>query len=194
MAAPRTLRFDRRMSDSEALMWRLEKDPALRSDFLNLTFLDREPDFDRFRRRMEDATVVIPRLRERVVASPGNLAPPEWSPDPSFDIDYHVRKVAVPSPGTDRQLLDFAAAHLVDAFDRARPLWQFTIVTGLEGGRAAYLSKMHHTITDDEGRNAPHAHLGDRALMLLAEDIPGPSVLDLTDDLVGVDTDFAKRL
>ena len=151
MAAPRTLRFDRRMSDSEALMWRLEKDPALRSDFLNVTFLDKEPDFARFRRRIEDATIVIPRLRERVVASPGNLAPPEWAPDPSFDIDYHVRKIAVPTPGTDRELLDLAAAHLTDAFDRARPLWQFTIVTGLEGGRAAYLSKMHHTITDGVG-------------------------------------------
>lgn len=132
-------------------MWRLEKDPALRSDFLNVTFLDQPPDFDRFRRRIEDATIVIPRLRERVVASPGNLAPPEWTPDPSFDIDYHVRKVAVPAPGTERELLDYAAAHLVDAFDRARPLWQFTIVTGLKGGRAAYLSKMHHTITDGVG-------------------------------------------
>src|SRR5205085_11676308 len=52
---------------------------------------------------------------------------------------------------TERQLLDLAALVYEDAFDRARPLWQLTIVEGLEGGRAALLAKMHHTITDGVG-------------------------------------------
>ena len=154
MAEPRRerpLKFDRRMSDAEALMWNVEKDPALRSSFLNVTFLDGPPDVDRFRLRMQVATEKITRLRQRVVAPPFNLAPPEWTDDPSFDPEFHVRHVAVPAPGTDRQLLDLAALLYQDPFDRARPLWQFTIVDGLEGGRAALLAKMHHTITDGVG-------------------------------------------
>jgi diacylglycerol O-acyltransferase / wax synthase len=149
--AERPLRFERRMSDAEALMWTIEKDPALRSSFLQLTLLDRPPDFPRFRRRMERAVKVLPRLGQRVVPPPFRFAPPEWADDPSFDIDFHVRHVAVPPPGTERQLLDLAALIYEDAFDRARPLWQLTIVEGLEGGRAALLAKMHHTITDGVG-------------------------------------------
>jgi diacylglycerol O-acyltransferase len=149
--AERPLRFERRMSDAEALMWTIEKDPALRSSFLQLTLLASAPDFPRFRRRMERAVKVIPRLGQRVVPPPARFAPPEWADDPSFDIDFHVRRVALPAPGTERQLLDLAALVYEDAFDRARPLWQLTIVEGLEGGRAALLVKMHHTITDGVG-------------------------------------------
>lgn len=147
----RPARFERRMSDAEALMWNLEKDPSLRSSFLNITIVDRVPDFASFRERIAGAVVEIPRLRQRVVPSPARLAPPEWVDDPSFDLDFHVRRLALPPPGTDRQLLDLASVHYQDAFDRARPLWQFTIVEGLSGGRAALLAKMHHTITDGVG-------------------------------------------
>ena len=139
------------MSDAEALMWNLEKDPSLRSTFLNVTFLDRAPSFEGFRRRIEKATIEIPRLRQRVAPSAARLAPPEWVDDASFDLDFHVRHVALPPPGTDRALLDHAAVHFQDPFDRARPLWQFTIVEGLEGDRAVLLAKMHHTITDGVG-------------------------------------------
>ena len=139
------------MSDAEALMWTIEKDPALRSSFLQLTLLDSTPDFERFRRRMDRAVRVLPRLRQRVVNPPARFAPPEWADDPSFDLDFHVRRLALPAPGSERQLLDLAALVYEDAFDRARPLWQLTIVEGLEGGRAALLAKMHHTITDGVG-------------------------------------------
>src|SRR4051795_13560382 len=149
--AERPLRFERRMSDAEALMWTIEKDPALRSSFLQLTLLDSVPDFARFRRRMERAVKVHPRLGQRVVPPPFRFGPPEWADDPSFDIDFHVRRLALPPPGTERQLLDLAALIYEDAFDRARPLWQLTIVEGLDGGRAALLAKMHHTITDGVG-------------------------------------------
>src|SRR5438309_277604 len=149
--AERPLRFERRMSDAEALMWTIEKDPALRSSFLQLTLLDSAPDFERFRRRMARAVRVLPRLRQRVVPAPARFAPPEWADDPSFDLDFHVRRLALPAPGSERQLLDLAALVYEDAFDRARPLWQLTIVEGLEGGRAALLTKMHHTVTDGVG-------------------------------------------
>ncbi len=144
------LRFDRTMSDAEGLMWRLEKDPHLSSTFGTVTLLDRAPDFDSLRRRMERAVVVIPRLRQRVMPAPANLSPPMWVDDTDFDIDLHVRRIACPKPGTLRQVLDLASLIVADPFDRTRPLWQFTVVEGLRGGKAAVIQKMHHTITDGE--------------------------------------------
>jgi diacylglycerol O-acyltransferase / wax synthase len=139
------------MSDAEAIMWAVEKDPALRSDFTNISILDRTPDAARVRAKVEQAIEAIPRLGDRVVAPPFRLATPEWVPDYDLDLDYHLRTVAVPAPGGMRQLLDLAAAVAATPLDRSRPLWEFTVVEGLEGGRAAFLQKVHHTITDGVG-------------------------------------------
>jgi WS/DGAT/MGAT family acyltransferase len=139
------------MSDAEALMWRLDKDPHLTSTFSALSILDRAPDFAALRARMEQASIAVPRLRWRVQPAPVNLAPPTWVDDPDFDLDHHVRRIALPKPGTMRQLLDLAALLTADALDRNRPLWQFVVIEGLRGGRAALLQKMHHSLTDGEG-------------------------------------------
>ncbi len=147
-----------RMSDTEAIMWAVEKDPALRSDFCNLTVLGHDPDPDRLRAKIEVAIEAIERLGQRVVSAPLRISPPEWVYDPSLDIDYHVRRVSVPtakrnraSGGTDRELLDLCA-HLAETpFDRGRPLWEFTVIDGLRDGRVAMLQKVHHTITDGVG-------------------------------------------
>jgi WS/DGAT/MGAT family acyltransferase len=148
-ARPRPLRFEHRMTDAETLMWMAERDPILRSAFQTVTFLDGQPDLDRFLARMSFAVEQLPRLRQRVVPSP--IGPPTWEDDPDFDLRFHVRHIALPPPGDDRQLLEFAALHLQDPFDLSRPLWLFTVVEGLKGGRAALLSKLHHTISDGVG-------------------------------------------
>jgi WS/DGAT/MGAT family acyltransferase len=140
-----------RMSDLEALMWTLEKDPHLSSTFANVTVLDRPPDVGRLRRRMEHAVLAVPRLRQRVAPSLGRLAPPEWRDDPAMDFEWHVRTIALPAPGSERQLFDLAALLTAEPFDRSRPLWRFTVVEGLQGGRAAMVQQLHHTITDGEG-------------------------------------------
>jgi WS/DGAT/MGAT family acyltransferase len=147
----RSVTDSRKMTDAEGLMWRLEKDPQLGSTFGTVSVLDRAPDFDALRARMERATVAMPRLRWRVQPVPGNLTAPTWVDDPEFEIDYHVRRIALPKPGTMRQLLDLGTVLVNDAFDRIRPLWQFVVVEGLRGGKAALVQKMHHTITDGEG-------------------------------------------
>ncbi len=144
------MRFDRVMSDAEGLMWRLEKDPYLSSTFATVMLLDRAPDWDLFRRRVDRATHAIPRLRQRVQSAPANLSPPVWVDDPGFDLDHHVRRIACPKPGTLRQVLDLASLFVADPLDRTRPLWQFMVVEGLRGGKAAIIQKMHHTITDGE--------------------------------------------
>ena len=141
---------DRTLSDVEQLMWRLEADPRLSSTFANVTILDRPPDVDRLRRRMERVAARMPRLRRYVRAGAGNLAPAVWADDPDFDIDHHVRHIALPAPGSERQLFDLAALITIDPFDRARPLWQFVVVDGLDGGRSALIEKLHHTIADGE--------------------------------------------
>src|SRR4029079_19269341 len=140
-----------RMSDSEAIMWAVEKDPALRSDFCNLTLLDSAPDPARLRDKIDDAVRRIPRLGQRVVSAPLRIVPPEWVDDPDLDIDYHVRRVAAPEPACMRELLDLCGQLAEASFDRSRPLWDFTVIDGLEDGRTAMLQKMHHTITDGVG-------------------------------------------
>jgi len=144
-------RFDSKMSDTEGLMWRLEKDPFLASTFGNITILDSRPNFQAFVRRMERTSMVIPRLRQRVQPAPANLGAPSWVDDPEFNIDYHVRYMALPAPGSMRHLMDLSMLLILDAFDRSRPLWQFVVVDGLVGGRSALIQKLHHTITDGEG-------------------------------------------
>ena len=144
-------RFDDRMSDAEALMWRAEKDPFLTSTFATITILDRVPNFDAFVARMDRASRVIARLRQRVQPAPASVGPPRWVDDPEFNIAHHVRRMALPAPGTMRQLLDLSTLLVADAFDRSRPLWQFTVIDGLEGGKSALIQKLHHTITDGQG-------------------------------------------
>ncbi len=139
------------MSDSEAIMWAVEKDPALRSDFCNLTILERIPEERRVAPTMARAVTAIPRLGQRVVGAPLRIVPPAFADDPTFDLDAHVRRVALPGKGTDRDLLDLCGALAEQPLDRARPLWEFTLIEGLQDGRAALLQKIHHTITDGVG-------------------------------------------
>src|SRR5512141_516486 len=94
------------MSNAEAIMWAVEKDPALRSDFCNLTFLDRRPTDERLRATMQRALDAIPRLGQRVIGAPLRIVPPEFADDPTLDLDAHVRVVGVPAPGDERALLD----------------------------------------------------------------------------------------
>jgi WS/DGAT/MGAT family acyltransferase len=164
-------RFPGRMSEAEALLWRLDADPALSGTFGNITMLDRAPDWERFRRRLQYAASVIPRLRQRVHQGPTPLVPPSWVDDPDFDPDFHVRRVALPRPGSPAQLLELVANTLLDPFDRTRPLWQVTVVEGLRGGRAAVIEKLHHSVADGE--------VGMRfalEIMDLERDAPGPTI------------------
>jgi WS/DGAT/MGAT family acyltransferase len=147
----REQRFERRMSDAEALMWNVEKDPWLNPNGGSLIMLDRPLDLEHFRRQLAATVADVPRLRERVVPGFGRFSPPVWRPDPEFDLDYHVRSVALPPPGDERQLLDLVAAIYQDPYDRTRPLWMFYVIDGVAGGGAAVVWKIHHTVADGIG-------------------------------------------
>jgi diacylglycerol O-acyltransferase len=139
------------LSGVEALMWTVDRDPVLSATFGSITILDRYPDMTRMTTRMGRAMAAAPRLRQRVVESSNPFTTPTWCDDPDPDTDHHLRQVTLPAPGSTEQLHDFAATVIADPFDRTRPLWQFWVVDGLAGGRAALVLKMHHTITDGVG-------------------------------------------
>jgi WS/DGAT/MGAT family acyltransferase len=144
-------RFDVHMTDSDALLWNIEKDPALRSTITAMAVLDRSPAWDRLAQTVERATRAIPRLRQRVVVPPLRIGPPRWVVDAQFDLGYHLRRVRAPEPGGRRELLEVAQGVGSAAFDRARPLWEFVLVEGLADGGAALIQKVHHSITDGVG-------------------------------------------
>ena len=100
---------------------------------------------------MDRASRVVIRMRQKVVIPPLPATPPRWVVDPDFDLDYHLRRVALPAPGTLRQLLDLAELTLQSPLDTSRALWEAMYVEGLEGGRAALLTKLSHAITDGLG-------------------------------------------
>jgi diacylglycerol O-acyltransferase / wax synthase len=147
-------RFGQHMSDEDALMWNIEKDPVLRSTILAVAIFDSVPDWERLRRRIERTTCFIPRLRQRVVSPPFRIAPPRWTAEPAFDIDFHLRRARLAGPGTMRTLWDALQPIATTSFDRARPLWEFTLFEGLDGPdgeRAALAMKVHHSVTDGVG-------------------------------------------
>ena len=145
------MRFERHMSDSEALMWNVEKDPWLNPSGATIVVLDRPVDVPEFRHRLRWAVAQTPRMRERVAPSFGRLSPPTWVPDPEFDFDFHVRHIALPAPGSLAQLYDLASRLHEDPFDRTRPLWTFVVIDGVEGGRGALFLRLHHTMSDGLG-------------------------------------------
>jgi WS/DGAT/MGAT family acyltransferase len=146
-------------------MWNIEKDPVLRSTIVAVAVLDRSPDWEQVRRRFERATLFIPRLRQRVQSPPLRLGPPRWAFDPSFDIDFHLRRFRLPPPASMRTLLDVVGPVATAGFDRARPLWEATLLEGLDlDGRAdaaAMVLKVHHAITDGVGGMELLLHLVD---------------------------------
>jgi len=152
MSTPRDLRFDQQMSDHEALMWNIEKDPWLNPNGGAVVILDKPIDASQFIRRIRYAVAQIPRLREKVSPGLGRLSPPSWVPDQEFDLDYHIRELRLPEPGTDRQLLDLTSRLYEEPLDRTRPLWRFVHISGLSDGRGALWTLMHHTVADGMGQ------------------------------------------
>jgi WS/DGAT/MGAT family acyltransferase len=170
----RPIVFEHRMSDGDALLWNIEKDPLLRSTIVVVWLLDRAPDSARLHDKIERATRAIPRLRERVMANPLSIAPPRWEVDPYFDLSYHVRTVRVAGAGTLRDLLDLAQPLAMQGFDRARPLWELVVVEGLEAGRAALVMKLHHSVSDGVGLVRMTEHMVERQREPRGEPEPMP--------------------
>jgi diacylglycerol O-acyltransferase len=105
-------------------------------------------DYDALIAHIEDRITFVPRYRQAIRQVPGRLANPVWVDDPDFDLSYHVRRSALPRPGTLDQLRDLTARILSRPLDPTRPLWEVYFVEGVEGGRVAILSKSHQVLVD----------------------------------------------
>ncbi len=161
------------MSEHEALMWNVEKDPWLNASGASLTLLDKPADFEYLRRTLCAAIVQMPRLCERVVPGFARLSTPAWAPDAEFDLSYHLQEIQLPADGSQRTLFDLATRLYNEPLDRTRPLWRFVSIKGLDGGGAIY-SMMHHVIADGIGQMRMA-----EMYQQLTRDTPPPAEVDL---------------
>jgi diacylglycerol O-acyltransferase len=99
---------------------------------------------DHFASRLDE----IPAYRRRLVHVPFRLGLPFWVDDPDFDLDAHIHRSALPSPGGDAELAEFVSGVAGRSLDRDRPLWETWVVEGLAGGRIAIVAKTHHALMD----------------------------------------------
>ena len=105
-------------------------------------------DYDRLVTLIRRRIAFVPRYRQRVRWVPGKLANPVWVDDQDFDVAFHVRRSALPTPGSEAQLRELVARIMSRPLDRTRPLWEVYLVEGLAGGRFAILTKTHHAMVD----------------------------------------------
>jgi WS/DGAT/MGAT family acyltransferase len=91
---------------------------------------------------------LLPPFRWKLIEVPLGLDYPYWIDDEDFDLDFHVRELALPSPGSQAQLTEQVARIFSRPLDRARPLWELYLIHGLEKGRTAVLTKIHHALID----------------------------------------------
>src|SRR5688500_18020262 len=91
---------------------------------------------------------LVPRFRQKLAHPPIETERPLWIDDPTFNLEYHVRHSALPSPGSEEQLRNLAARVFSQQLDRTKPLWELWLVQGLTRKRFAIVSKTHHALVD----------------------------------------------
>ncbi len=151
-----------RLSDADAVLWALDRDPPLRSPITAVLVFDRAPDFDAVLERFR--TLCRQHLHFRSVVASSRLPwrQPEWQECPGFDPADHLHHVRVALPGDVRQVLDLAQGMALLSFDPARPPWDAFLVDGMVGGRAALIVRIHHAVIDGVGGLLVAASMMDR--------------------------------
>jgi diacylglycerol O-acyltransferase / wax synthase len=105
-------------------------------------------DVDAFIELIGRRLTLVPRYRQKVREVPGRVGLPVWVDDPHFDLAFHVRRSALPTPGGEEELLDLVGRLLARQLDRSRPLWEVYVIEGLPDGRFAVVTKTHHAMVD----------------------------------------------
>lgn len=140
-------RLSRRMSAEDAWFLYFEK-PDAPLHIGSVCVLEGDVPFQKVVANMDARMHLIPRYRQRAVIPPLYAGHPTWEDDPQFSLDRHLRQVDLPPPGTRRQLIDLCGELFAPMLPRDRPLWDITVIHGLEGGRTAYLNRVHHCLVD----------------------------------------------
>ena len=145
----------KRMSGADAFMLGMETSRAYQHTF-KIAIIDPSTDpegwsFDKYYRDFESRLHLCPAFRWKYAPSPLGLGHPYWVDDPDFDLHYHLRRVGCPAPGDHKALCEFMSAVYSYQLDRDRPLWMQWIVEGLEGGKVALVTIVHHAYVDGVG-------------------------------------------
>jgi WS/DGAT/MGAT family acyltransferase len=191
----------------ESMTWRSERHPARTGTSCIVILLDREPDWDRFRDAHEWGTSLVRRLRQRVLDPAVPTTSPIWVDDVHFSLAYHLRRRPIGGSGSCDDLLDVARQFALRPFDRSRPLWESMLVTGLEGGGAAYVLKIHQVLTDSAGtvqlltllQSATRRHTPNKPVPTPDEDVAATDAVTLArvglrDNLAAAPTRAAQAL
>jgi WS/DGAT/MGAT family acyltransferase len=100
---------------------------------------------------IERRLALLPRFRQKLAFPPLGSGRPLWVDDPSFNLRYHVRRTALPSPGNEEQLHRLVSRVFSQRLDRSKPLWELWVIEGLAGGEFGLMAKTHHAMVDGVG-------------------------------------------
>jgi diacylglycerol O-acyltransferase / wax synthase len=106
------------------------------------------PSYQELREHVESRLHLVPRYRQKLAYPKLEMGRPLWVDDPRFNVEYHVRQTALPSPGSIEQLRNLTGRIFSQRLDRSKPLWELWLVQGLEGDRFAIINKTHHALVD----------------------------------------------
>lgn len=140
-------RLSRRMSAEDAWFLYFEK-PDAPLHIGSVAIYEGQIPFDKMYASLDARMHTIPRYRQKAVIPPFYAGHPTWEDDPQFSLDRHLRLVTLPAPGTRQQLQEMASDMFADMLPRDRPLWDITMIQGLEDGNTAMLSRVHHCLVD----------------------------------------------
>ncbi len=137
-----------RLTGLDSSFLHLERGPAHMHVASTTLFEGPPPNYDDFREHIDSRLHLVPRFRQKLRFVPFGQGRPRWVDDPQFNLNYHLRHTALPSPGSDEQLRTFAARVFSQRLDRSKPLWEMWLVDGLADDRFAIVAKTHHCLVD----------------------------------------------
>ena len=149
-----------RLAGEDLTFWWADS-PMQPTTMAMLMVLDRVPEWTRLQHAIERAVLAVPRLRQRVIEAPFEVTLPHWESDPTFDLDYHLRRHALSGTQDRDELFREIAPAYETAFDRSRPLWEARLYEGMRDGQSALFFKLHHAVADGVGGNAIFAAMSD---------------------------------
>jgi WS/DGAT/MGAT family acyltransferase len=137
-----------RLSGLDTSFLHLERDGAHMHVASTTVFEGPPPGHEEFRDHIASRLHLVPRFRQRLRLVPFGQSRPVWVDDPHLNLEYHVRRTALPPPGSEEQLRNLAARIFSQQLDRSKPLWEMWLAEGLMGDRFAIIGKTHHALVD----------------------------------------------